>query len=64
MRIVGIGNVAERARAALRALRDDEGAPTAVEYGLMVAGIAAVVFVSVGQLGQVVLQLFTSLTWP
>jgi Flp pilus assembly pilin Flp len=60
----GVRDVAERAGAALAALRDDEAAPTAVEYGLMIAGVAAAIFVGVGQLGQAVLQLFTSLTWP
>lgn len=60
----GVRGLARRAGAALGALRDDEGAPTTVEYGLMVAGVAAVIFVGVGQLGQAVLQLFTGFTWP
>jgi Flp pilus assembly pilin Flp len=62
--VAGVRDVAERAGAALRALRDDEAAPTAVEYGLMVAGVAAVIFVGVGALGQAVLQLFLGFTWP
>jgi pilus assembly protein Flp/PilA len=39
--------------------RDDEGA-TAVEYGLMVALIAAVIIVSVGILGGKLNTLFTT----
>jgi Flp pilus assembly pilin Flp len=60
----GVRDVAARAGAALGALWDDERAPAAVEYGLMVAAVAAVVIVGVGQLGQAVAQLFTGLTWP
>lgn len=47
-----------RARAArtLRALWRDEAAPTAVEYGIMVGLIAVVIVLTVGSLGQTVLN--------
>jgi pilus assembly protein Flp/PilA len=41
----------------LHALRNEDGA-TAVEYGLMVALIAAVIIVTVGLLGQQILAAF------
>lgn len=43
----------------LKARRDDRGA-TAVEYGLLVALIAAVIVTMVGLVGQDVLQAFTT----
>jgi pilus assembly protein Flp/PilA len=43
------------------ALRDDRGA-TAVEYGLMVALIAAVIIVAVTALGTQLTAIFTSVT--
>ena len=42
-------------------VRDDEGA-TAVEYGLMVALIAAVIVVAVGLLGTKLNTIFTNVT--
>lgn len=42
----------------LNARRDDEKGATAVEYGLMVAMIAAAIIVSVGLFGEEVLALF------
>jgi Flp pilus assembly pilin Flp len=51
---------------ALRTLRDDEAAPTAVEYALMLGGVALAVIVVVAALGNRVDQLFQSLasSWP
>lgn len=43
------------------ALRDDRGA-TAVEYGLMVALIAAVIVAIVGTIGQQLLAAFTTVS--
>ncbi|MBD8869148.1 Flp family type IVb pilin [Nocardioides sp. MJB4] len=43
-------------------LRDERGA-SAVEYGLMIAAIAAVVIVVVGFLGQDVVDLFARACW-
>ena len=43
------------------ALRDDRGA-TAIEYGLMVALIAAVIIVAVGALGTQLNDIFKSVT--
>lgn len=40
-------------------VREEEGA-TAVEYGIMVALIAAVIVVVVGEVGQKVLEAFTT----
>lgn len=45
----------------LAALRDDRGA-TAVEYGLMVALIAAVIVAIVGVIGQQLLAAFTTVS--
>lgn len=55
-----------RAGAALRALWDDDRAPTAVEYGLMIAGVAAAIFAAVVAFGDSVSQLFAGLAaaWP
>jgi len=66
---VTFGTVREvrgRAGATLRTLWDDEGAPTAVEYGLMLAGVAAAIFASVVVFGQSVMQVFDSFVarWP
>ena len=44
----------------MKKLMKDEEAPTAVEYGLMVAGIAAVVMTIVFTLGGTVQNKFTS----
>lgn len=52
------GDTMLRARAAptVRALWRDEAAPTAVEYGIMVGLIAVVIVLTVGSLGQTVLN--------
>jgi pilus assembly protein Flp/PilA len=50
--LTGLQGLGERTR------RDDEGA-TAVEYGLMVALIAAAIIVTVGLLGTKLNSLFT-----
>lgn len=42
-------------------LKDEEGA-TAVEYGIMVALIAAVIIITVQILGQQILAAFTTIT--
>jgi len=44
-----------------RFLKEEEGA-TMVEYGLMVALIAAVVMVAVGPLGEAIRDMFTGVT--
>ena len=44
----------------MKKLMKDEEAPTAVEYGLMVAGIAVAVVVIVFALGQTVQKQFTN----
>lgn len=41
---------------------NDENGATAVEYGMIVALIAAVIVVMVGNLGQKVLTAFTTIT--
>lgn len=50
----------------LRALRDDDAAPTAVEYALMLGGVALAVVTMVAALGSRVNELFNSLVarWP
>jgi len=45
---------------AMRLLHSGEGGATAVEYGLLVALVAAVIVVSVGTLGQAVIAMFSS----
>jgi pilus assembly protein Flp/PilA len=45
----------------LRALRSEESGATAVEYGIMVALIAAVIFAAVATFGENVANLFC---WP
>lgn len=52
-------------RGLLRLLRDDEGA-TAVEYGLILGGIAAVIIVTVWAFGTKVNNLYNNTTsaWP
>lgn len=62
----GVREVRGRAGATLRALWDDEGAPTAVEYGLMLAGVVAAIFASVVVFGQSVKELFDGFVarWP
>jgi Flp pilus assembly pilin Flp len=51
---------------AFRALRDDDAAPTAVEYALMLGGVALAVVTMVAALGSRVNELFNSLVarWP
>ena len=51
---------------ALRTLRDDDAAPTAVEYALMLGGIALAIVVTVALLGGAVDRLFSGLVsrWP
>ncbi|WP_036490998.1 MULTISPECIES: Flp family type IVb pilin [Nocardioides] len=46
----------------LNARRDDEKGATAVEYGLMVALIAAAIILTVGLLGDELVKLFTEVT--
>lgn len=51
---------------ALRALWNDDAAPTAVEYAIMAGGIAAVIVAAVGVLGRATLALFDLVvsSWP
>lgn len=48
--------------ATLKRLWKDEDAPTAVEYGIMVALIAIVIIVAVTGLGNRLVQVFTGAT--
>jgi len=43
----------------MRFFKEEDGA-TAVEYGIMVAAIAAIIIVVVGSVGEKVLQAFTT----
>jgi Flp pilus assembly pilin Flp len=53
-------------RSSLRSLWNDETAPTAAEYAIMLAGIAVAIFAMVMSLGQAVDGLFADLVakWP
>lgn len=44
----------------IRNFSNDENGATAVEYGIMVALIAAVIIATVGEVGQKVLSAFTT----
>jgi Flp pilus assembly pilin Flp len=50
----------------LRALWNDETAPTAAEYAIMLAGIAVAIFATVATFGEAVNGLFANVVakWP
>ena len=51
----------ERIRSEWRALRDDEGGATMVEYAIVTAGIAVVAIVAVQSLGAAIVGLFNDI---
>ena len=55
--------MSNRHRELLLGLWADEGAPTAVEYAIMVGLIATVIVAAVGALGSAVRGLFEGVVW-